>query len=208
MMVVGGHEDVRRCAAAPGGGEHRIAWIAGISNPTPVIPPGHDHHDVGSPTTGRVGAPEPAARTSPSPTNQSPRLPTPVGSLPPFPPRRGGPALRPTRHAGPGASHIPPRRLYVAMSPPAPIPLLPSSPPPSPKKKKDEGRAGTAPAVTVRASLGWEGFVQESWGPIRRGGPSGFAIFDVPSRYLDGPFCPNLDSLFFLRPRGDSVLAR
>lgn len=207
MMVVGGHEDVRRCAAAPGGGEHRIAWIAGISNPTPVIPPGHDHHDVGSPTTGRVGAPEPAARTSPSPTNQSPRLPTPVGSLPPFPPRRGGPALRPTRHAGPGASHIPPpfvRRNVPSGSDPPPCPR----PHHLPKEAKGRGPGGTAPAVTVRASLGWEGFVQESWGPIRRGGPSGFAIFDVPSRYLDGPFCPNLDSLFFLRPRGDSVLAR
>src|SRR5699024_4011112 len=67
MMTVGGHEDVRRRAAAPGGGEDRIAWIAGTSNITPVILPGHDHHDVGPPTTGRVGAPEPAVRTSPLP---------------------------------------------------------------------------------------------------------------------------------------------
>lgn len=161
-MVVSGYEDVRRRAAAPGGGENWIARIAGALPLDPVIPRGHDHHDVG-PDNGQCG--DTGAGFSGVPLPHEPIAPPADSRRSPYTfPTTARPALRPTRLAGPGTSLIPPplerRNVPSNSDPPAPRPHLP----PSQRSKEDEGSGGTAPAVMGRASLGWGCFVFKSHG--------------------------------------------
>lgn len=148
-------------------GEGWIARIADTLNKAPVLPPGRDHHDVGPRQRAAWGHRSRLTGRPPPPRTNRAASRLPSEPPPTFPTAARRPALRPTRHAGPGTSHIPPPAVCTSQcpsdsDPPCPRPHLPF--PKKQRRRRPRGNGAGYPRLVIP--------FKESWGPSAGAGPA------------------------------------